>query len=223
MIEFKGRQIPETLAEIVDPAHTALVVHELLNDFSAEGGWFDKAGHRIDASSILPATIKLIASARAAGIRVIYVRYTRHRDYSSHSDPVIRKAWPMISENPDNNMALCTIEGTWGWEFLDEVKPEPDDLVLRKYRPDAFFGTHLDDLLRWNGIKSIVLVGNGAEVGLVPTVMHGFNLGYFCVGVEDAMLTAFPGRREDALRYIADWGLVAKEREVTDVWEGKPG
>ncbi len=218
MIEFKGRQIPQTLAEVVDPAHTAVVVHELLNDFCAKGGLFDKAGRRIDASGILPATISIIEAARAAGIRVMYVRYTRHRDYSSHSDPVIRKAWPMISTDAANNLMLSTVEGTWGWEFLDEVKPEPDDLVLRKYRPDAFYGTHLDDLLRWNGIKSIVLVGIGAEVGLVPTVMHGFNLGYFCVGVEDAVRTVDPARREDALRYIADWGLVATEQDVINVW-----
>jgi nicotinamidase-related amidase len=221
VIKFKGRQIPETLTEIVDPAHTVLVVHELLNDFCAEGGAWDKAGRRIDASEILPATIKTIEVARAACIRVIYVRYTRHTDYSSHSDPAIRKAWNMISGEPVNNLALSTIEGTWGWEFLDEVKPEPDDLVLRKYRPDAFYSTHLDDLLRWNGIKSIVLVGNGAEIGIVPTVMHGFNLGYFCVVVEDAVLTVDPARREDALRYIADWGLVATQREVTDVWANK--
>ena len=168
MIEFKGRQIPETLAEIVDPAHTALVVHELLNDFSAKGGWFDKAGHRIDASSILPATIKLIASARAAGIRVIYVRYTRHRDYSSHSDPVIRKAWPMISENPDNNMVLATIEGTWGWEFLDEVKPEPDDLVLRKYRPDAFFGTTSMICCVGTASKASCWLATAPRLGLSP-------------------------------------------------------
>ena len=221
MIKFKGRQIPESLAEIVDPAHTVVVVHELLNDFCAEGGVFDKAGRRIDASEILPVVVKVIGAARAAGIRVIYVRYTRHADYSSHSDPVIRKAWSMISADPADNLALSTIEGTWGWEFLDEVKPEPDDRVLRKYRPDAFYGTHLDDLLRWNGAKSIVLVGIGAEVGLVPTVMHGFNLGYFCVAVEDAVRPTDPARREDALRYIADWGLVATQSEVTDVWAGK--
>lgn len=223
MIEFKGRQIPETLAEVIDPAHTALVVHELLNDFTAPGGAFDKAGRRIDTAEIMPAAVKTIAAARAAGVPVIYVCYTRHADYSSHSDPVIRKAWPVISEDPANNLVLTTIEGTWGWEFRDEVKPEPGDRVLRKYRPDAFFGTHLDHLLRWGGIKSIVLIGIGSEVGLVPTVMHGFNLGYFCVGVEDAMRPSDPARREDALRYIADWGLVATQREVADVWAGKPG
>jgi len=220
MIEFKGRQIPETLAEIVDPAHTVLLVHELLNDFCAVGGKFDKAGRRLDASAILPATVETIAAARAAGIRVLYIRYTRHTDYSSHSDPAIRKAWSQISGDDLNNLAMATVEGTWGWEFLDEVAPEPGDLVLKKYRPDAFFGTHLDHLMRWNGIKSIVLVGNGAEVGLVPTVAHGFNLGYFCVAVDEAIMTADPSRREDALRYIADWGLVASLADVKAVWAG---
>ncbi len=220
MIEFKGRQIPETLAEIVDPAHTVLLVHELLNDFCAVGGKFDKAGKRLDASAILPATVETIAAARAAGIRVIYIRYTRHTDYSSHSDPAIRKAWAQISGDDLNNLAMATVEGTWGWEFLDEVAPEPDDPVLKKYRPDAFFGTHLDHLMRWGGIKSIVLVGNGAEVGLVPTTMHGFNLGYFCVSVEEAIMTADPTRREDALRYIADWGLVASLADVKAIWAG---
>jgi nicotinamidase-related amidase len=221
MISFKGRQIPETLEEIVAPGHTALVVHELLNDFCAEGGLFDKMGRRIDASAILSPTLATIGAARAAGIRVMYVRYTRHADYSSHSDPVIRKAWPMISD-PGNPLALSTIEGTWGWENLDDVKPEPGDLVIRKYRPDAFFGTHLDHLLRWNGIRTIVLVGIGSEVGLVPTVMHGFNLGYFCVAVEDAIRPTDPRRGEDALRFIADWGLVASHHEILDSWKLTP-
>jgi nicotinamidase-related amidase len=223
MIEFKGRQIPQTLAEIIDPAHTVLLVHELLNDFSAVGGKFDKVGRRIDASSIVPATVATIAAARAAGVRVMYIRYTRHTDYSSHSDPAIRKAWDQISGDDDHNLAMATVEGTWGWEFLDEVAPEPGDLVLKKYRPDAFFGTHLDHLMRWGGIKTLMLVGNGSEVGLVPTVAHGYNLGYFCVAVEDAVLPANPERREDALRYIADWGLVASLAEVSRIWAGKSG
>lgn len=223
MIEFKGRQIPETLAEIVDPAHTVLLVHELLNDFCAVGGKFDKVGKRLDPTAILPATVATIAAARAAGVRVIYIRYTRHTDYSSHSDPVIRKAWAQISGDDDHNLAMATVEGTWGWEFLDEVAPEPGDLVLKKYRPDAFFGTHLDHLMRWNGIKSVVMIGNGAEVGLVPTAMHGFNIGYYCVAVAEAIMTADPARMDDALRFIGDWGLVASLAEVSDVWAGKSG
>ena len=53
MISYKGRSIPQTFEEIVDPRHTALVVHELLNDFCAKGGAFDKLGRIIDVSGIL--------------------------------------------------------------------------------------------------------------------------------------------------------------------------
>jgi hypothetical protein len=48
MIPYRGRSIPQTFEEIVDPRHTALVVHELLNDFCAKGGAFDKLGRIID-------------------------------------------------------------------------------------------------------------------------------------------------------------------------------
>ena len=42
MLQYKGREIPETFAEIVDPKHTALIVHEMLNDFLNPNGEFAK-------------------------------------------------------------------------------------------------------------------------------------------------------------------------------------
>src|SRR5262249_21183490 len=80
MISFKGRQIQQTFEEIVDPRHTALIVHELLNDFCAKGGAFDKAGRIIDVSGILPGVRALIAEARRLKIKLVYVRYTNHAD-----------------------------------------------------------------------------------------------------------------------------------------------
>jgi nicotinamidase-related amidase len=70
------------------------------------------------------------------------------------------------------------IEGSWGWEIIDALKPQPQDLVLRKYRPDAFYGTILDSILRWNGIKTVVTTGVGVAVGGVPTVRL-LLVGYF--------------------------------------------
>ncbi|MFQ5876047.1 MAG: hypothetical protein ACE5JL_19915, partial [Dehalococcoidia bacterium] len=80
MLTYKGRQIPETFEEIIDPKHTALIVHELLNDFCAEGGAFDKAGHRIDVSGIVDPVVRLIEGAREQNIHIIYVRYTLRAD-----------------------------------------------------------------------------------------------------------------------------------------------
>ncbi len=90
------------------------------------------------------------------GVRVIYVRYTSHADGSTLSDAV-RSNYLSRGEQPER----MHIEGEWGWEVIDALKPQPQDLVLRKYRPDAFDGTILDSILRWNGIKTIVMVGVG--------------------------------------------------------------
>ncbi len=83
MITYKGRQIPETLEEIIDPKHTALIIHELLNDFCAKGGGLDKTGTRIDTSKILPPIQKLLETARKKNVKVMYVRATNHADNST--------------------------------------------------------------------------------------------------------------------------------------------
>ena len=148
MISYKGRQIPQTFEEIVDPRHTVLIVHELLNDFCGKGGAFDKAGRIIDVSGILAGVQALIAEARRLKIKLVYVRYTNHADYSTLSDPMIVRQYDTIT-NP-NSPPPASVEGTWGWENLDEVKPQPGDTIVKKYRVDSFLGTNLDHILRWN-------------------------------------------------------------------------
>ncbi|MFQ5933702.1 MAG: cysteine hydrolase family protein [Dehalococcoidia bacterium] len=215
MLTYKGRQIPETLEEVIDPKHTALIVHEMLNDFCAEGGAFDKAGHRIDVSEIVEPVVKLIEGARKQKVRVIYVRYTMHADQSTLSDPDI---WRYRDSMLRSESTPPVVDGTWGWENIDEVKPQPGDFIVRKYKVDAFFETSLDALLRWNGIRTIVIVGVGAEVGIVPSVIHAHNLGYFSVAVEDCMRPTDPTRLGDAMKFIGDWSIVKNHKEVLDVW-----
>ena len=215
MLIYKGRQIPETFEEIIDPDHTALIVHEMLNDFCAEGGVFDKAGHRIDVSGIVEPMVKLIEGARSQNVRIIYVRYTRHADYSTLSDPdILRYRDSMLKSGSPQPV----VDGTWGWENIDEVKPQPGDFIVKKYRVDAFFGTPLDELLRWNGIRTIVIMGVGAERGIVPSVIHAHNLGYFSVAVSNCIRPTDPARLEDAMKYIADWAIVKNHTEVINSW-----
>ena len=213
-ITFQGREIPNTLEEILNPKHTVLVVHEMLNDFISEGGASDNAGGRINADSIIQPIAELLAAARAKNVRVAYVRWTRHADGSTNSDPVRRNA--DFGTGP-----LSNIEGTWGWEEPEAIKPMPGDWVLPKWRPDAFVGTQLDTLMRWNGIKTMVIVGIGATVGIVPTVAHASTLGYFSVAVEDAILAS--GRWADvAIEFIgrstSRSAMIKNREEIIDIW-----
>lgn len=213
----EGRPIPRSIEEILNPRHTVLIVHEMLNAFVAEGGAFDKSGRRIDVSGIVEPMVKLIAAARAKNVRIAYVRWTTYPDGST-SNIWTRRPPSGSEERRPPPSTISTHEGTWGWENLHAVKPQEGDWVLRKYRPDAFFATALDALLRWNDLRTIVIVGVGAEVGIVPTLMTASNLGYLRVAVSDCIRPTDPKRMDDAMRYIADHATIKTHKEVIDIW-----
>src|SRR5712692_5666077 len=76
-IEAKPGPIP------IDTTKTAVIVVDMENDFGAKGGMFDRAG--IDISGIQKAvgpTAKVLASARAAGVKIIYLKMGYRPDLS---------------------------------------------------------------------------------------------------------------------------------------------
>ena len=67
----------------IDAAKTAVIVVDMENDFGSKGGMFDLAG--IDISGIQKAvasTGRVLAAARTAGIRVVYLRMGYRPDLS---------------------------------------------------------------------------------------------------------------------------------------------
>jgi nicotinamidase-related amidase len=211
-LSAQGGQAP--LSQVIAAEHTVLLVHEVLNAFVSEGGWFEERGERIDITGIMDPMVKLIAAARENGVRVAYVRWTTYPDYSNYGPP--------RDVDPDAPVAANQMhEGTWGWENPPEIAPAPFDWILRKYRSDAFIATPLDELLRWNEITTIVIVGVGAEVGVVPTLSTAEILGYDTVAVEDAIRPTEPHRLADAMLYINDHARVVTHTDVIDAWNGQ--
>src|ERR1700756_3489116 len=127
----------------VNPARTALVVVDMQNDFVREGGGLLVP----DAEATVPAIRALLELARAHGMRVVYSQDT-HRE----GDPEWR-IWPEHAR-----------EGSWGWEIIDDLAPARGDVVLRKFRYDAFYGTPLDHLLRLWGVDTLVICGTVANI-----------------------------------------------------------
>ena len=214
-VDYRGRQIPNTDEEVLNPKHTLLLVHDMQNDFIGKGGAFDQAGMRIDADGILKPVAKLLAQAKAKSVPVAYLRWTNYADQSTFSDRMLRG--PLARPGAVRSSGWA-VEGTPGWEIADSVKPVPGDWVIRKFRPDAFFATPLDSMMRWNGIRTLVVVGVGAEVGVVPTLMSASNLGYFTVAVSDGLRPADPERMDDAMRYIADQSMMKTHAELLEIW-----
>ncbi|MFQ5933701.1 MAG: cysteine hydrolase [Dehalococcoidia bacterium] len=223
MITYKGRQIPDTFEEIVDPKHTALIVHEMLNDFCHKDGAYSAAiPDRTlvqDLPGLIGPTVNLVNEARKAEVKVIYVGWTNYPDNSSRSDPEIQAAYESIMDGT-YIMQRCLFEGTWGHEVIDELKPQEGDLFLNKYKRDAFAGTSLDSILQWNGIRTFIIVGIGVHVGIVPTVSNGVNKGYFVVVPEDCMISNEPEWLDTAMKFLRMWAIAKPSSELIKAWKG---
>ena len=74
-------RILPTLEKKVEPAHTALIVVDIQNDFCADGGAFHKEG--LDLSMIqttVPRVVNFIQEARKVGLTIIYTQSTYYTE-----------------------------------------------------------------------------------------------------------------------------------------------
>jgi nicotinamidase-related amidase len=166
----------------VDPARTALVVVDMQYDFVREGGGLLVP----DAAATVPTIKALLGIARAHGMRVVYSQDT-HRE----GDPEWR-IWPEHAR-----------EGSWGWEIVDELAPARDDIVLRKPRYDACYGTPLDHLLRLWGVDTLVICGTVANICVYYTAASAALRWYEVVIPRDAISALDPFDLESSLRQTA--------------------
>jgi len=128
---------------------TAVIVVDMQNDFVHPKGALFVPSSR---GTIEPIR-RLLEKARRAGVRIFYTQDT-HYD----NDPEYR-IWGEHVRH-----------GSWGWRIIDELEPQPGDIIIMKTRYDGFYGTPLDDLLKVYGIKNLVVVGTVANICVLHTV-----------------------------------------------------
>ncbi|MFN8443219.1 MAG: isochorismatase family cysteine hydrolase [Caldilineaceae bacterium] len=128
---------------------TAIIVVDMQNDFVKSGGSLVVP----DAMATVPAIQDLLMRGRAKGIKVAYTQ-------DSHMEG--DKEWTIWPRH--------TEQGTWGWQIIDELAPQPGDLICPKPRYDGFYGTQLDHYLsnQW-GVENVVIVGTISSICVLHT------------------------------------------------------
>ena len=154
------------------------------NDFAAAGGMFARAGIDITpAGPAIAAMRSLLASARDAGVTVVYLKMEYEPDLS---DAGGEQSPNRIKHRPlglDDGGVL--VRGTWGTAVVDELSPLPGDVVVSKRRYSGFFDTSLDDELRGRGITHLLVGGLTTSVCVESTVRDAMFRDYSCVVLED--------------------------------------
>ena len=177
-------QVPEyTLARevSVDPRTTALIIVDMQNDFVKRGGALVVE----TAAATIPAIQRLLALARAKGMKVFFTQDT-------HEEGDIE--FPIWGPH--------VLRGTWGWQIVDELAPRPGERVIEKLRYDGFFGTPLDHELRLAAIQNVIVCGTVANICVLHTAGSAALRGYRVVLLIDAISAITPFDQQAAIRQV---------------------
>lgn len=187
----------------IDPARAAIVVVDMQNAFATPGGMFDLSGLDISGATAVIATIReVLDHGRASGMTVVYLQMGYAADLSNAGGP--------DSPNPHKELALLLMkkrpelkgkvltEGSWDWEVVNDLKPQPGDLVINKTRYSGFCGTPLDSLLRTRGIRTLFFTGIATNICVESTLRDAYFLDYWPILVRDATLQAGPPLLQEA-------------------------
>jgi len=165
--------------EKINPVHTALVVVAFQRDYFCKGGIIDLMGYDCEAlRAIISPLKKFIEISRRYLKRIIFTRQTF---YAYLRSPVLiehyTRAKMIRPFDPSNE------------EFY-QISSDPKDIIVRKHRYSAFIGTHFDNILRANGINTLILTGVVTNVCVESTLRDAFFLDYWPILIRDAAMAA---------------------------------
>ena len=167
------------LAQLAVPEHTAIVTQECQG--AVIGPNAGLAALAEEARRVaLPNIVRLLPTARAAGVRVVHCLVQRRPDGlgSNHNAKIFAIGRGEVDIAP----------GTPGAAVLPELGPEPTDLVLSRWHGvGPMGGTDLDAVLRNLEVSTIVVVGVSLNIAIPNVVMDAVNAGYRVVLPNDAV------------------------------------
>ena len=121
---------------------------------------------------------RLLAAARARGLPVIYTTGVRRDD-----------DWDRGSWNWKNSRAAerprTQASGQDGNTIVPDIAPQPQDIVIEKLKPSAFFGTPLLSFLVLLGADSLIVAGTTTSGCVRATVVDAFSNNYRVAIVEE--------------------------------------
>ena len=138
----------------------ALLIIDVQNDYFPGGT--NELSHPFEAEKRIR---ELIAESRTRGRPIIYIQ---------HFNP------------PDDTFFL---EGTFGAEISERIRPHPEDKLIIKRYPNSFLETELDAYLKRLQADTLIICGMMTHMCVDTTVRAAMDYGYQVKLVADACAT----------------------------------
>ena len=168
----------------MDPKKTALVLIEYQNDFTSPGGALHDAVKGVmESTNMMANTVEAVKQARELGVTVVLVPISFTEDYHE----LAPNPYGILKGVVDSKSFR---KGSWGAEITDQLKPQPQDIVIEGKRGLCGFATtNLDFILRSRSIDHIALGGFLTNCCVESTMRTGYEKGYQVITLTDCTAT----------------------------------
>jgi nicotinamidase-related amidase len=190
-----------TIEEILDPSHTALVV------------WDVQHG-----------TTKLIFNKEKFSRSLNSVVELARK---SENIPIFFTPIQTLPKRFESSAIIYTF-GKLGFDRLFEqftaedmdftVKPKEDEMVVNKHTGSIFIDTGFERMLRNAGIITVVFTGIATEGGVESSARDAFNRGFYPVVVSDCVSSPSKDGHERSLENMKNLITVINSKELENVW-----
>jgi len=197
--------ILEAKLKVIDQTHgcvagkTALIVIDMQHGFIDEDASLEVAAAR----DIIPNISKLIDACRSKGAPVIFTEFVYADNVPClRGDPFgIEHLASEGSPGFGSKSSDCLIghnagTGVESADTIDELKPAPEELIVRGHTYDKFYGTPLDLALRSQGITHLLMTGITTDVCVNSTLIAATQRNYRVTAITDGCASPWPELHE---------------------------
>ncbi len=182
-----------------EASSSALLVLDMQNFF------LGRKSHAFVPSArvILPIVRGLIEAFREAGRPVVF---TRHSLLAKENAGMMGRFWRDVVR-----------EGTPESAIVQELEPTGDDIVIRKSRYSAFFGTDLENALHKEHVSTLVLTGVITHLCCESTARDAFMRDFEVYAVADCMASWTEDLHLSSLKSLSDgFAIIVTAEDILD-------
>jgi|SRR5919112_3292845 nicotinamidase-related amidase len=201
MQDIDGKTIYSNVFEIVDPAHTALVVWDVQK--MLVDSIFNKEEFMKNINFLIYAARKSKITVFYTSIEMLPTKYESSARLYTYNKLFARMQQSSISEKRDLSLA---------------VNRKEDEILITKHTASIFIGTDFERITRNAGITTIIFSGISTELGIESSARDALNRDFYPVIVSDAVSSSDKDTHTRSLQNMEGFLTVISINDLANIW-----